>query len=304
MKRLYFICILLGCIVATQTAWAQDIIIKRNADEIEAIVKEIGIHTVTYKRFSNPNGPDYTIPKSDIFMIKYANGEKEVFTDTPSAEEQKTSVQTEMQHREKQRRDSIIARRAEEREREYRNMVGRHNIKVMANAPGLMMTGFESINGYQEAFGIGGQFNFNVLYNFTFSDYTGDIGAGVGITTFIGSFDGFNSSNSSNITYLTIPIEATWRTRKFHWGYSLINAFLIDHKPVGEESIPLENTTLCPYRFAISSDLGWSIRKFDIGFFFTWWVSNLWSERAFDGNSRYNPSYELGFHVAYRFKIG
>ena len=51
-------------------------------------------------------------------MIKYANGEKEVFTDTPSAEEQKTSVQTEMQHREKQRRDSIIARRAEERERE------------------------------------------------------------------------------------------------------------------------------------------------------------------------------------------
>ena len=38
MKRLYFICILLSCIVATQTAWAQDIIIKRNADEIEAIV--------------------------------------------------------------------------------------------------------------------------------------------------------------------------------------------------------------------------------------------------------------------------
>lgn len=298
MKRLFFISILIGCIMATQTAWAQDIIIKRNADEIEAIVKEIGIHTVTYKRFSNPNGPDYTIPKSDIFMIKYANGEKEVFTDTPSAEEQKTSVQTEMQHREKQRRDSIIARRAEEREREYRNMVGRHNIKVKVNAPGLMLTSFTG----SDNIGVGGQFNFNFLYNLTFSNYSGDIGAGLGITTFVGGFDGFKSGEV-NFTYLTIPLEVTWRTRKFHWGYSLINAFRIEHKLVGEERIPLKYSTLCPYRFAISTDLGWSIRKFDIGFFFTWWVSNLYSKDAF-GKSIYNPSVEFGVHVAYRFKIG
>ncbi len=300
MKRLYFICILLSCIVATQTAWAQDIIIKRNADEIEAIVKEIGIHTVTYKRFSNPDGPDYTISKSEIFMIKYANGEKEVFTDTPSVEEQKQAAQTEMQRREKQRRDSIMVQRAEEREREYRNMIGRHNIKVMVNAPGMMLTSFSGTDNI----GVGGQFNFNFLYNLTFSNYTGDFGAGLGITTFVGSFDGFENANSESITYLTIPLEVTWRTRKFHWGYSLINAFLINHKEVGEENIPLENSTLCPYRFAISTDIGWSIRKFDIGFFFTWWASNIWSEDAFHGESIYNPSVEFGFHVAYRFKIG
>lgn len=84
MKRLFYLCILIGSIFISQTAWAQDIIIKRNADEIEAIVKEIGINTVTYKRYSNPNGPDYTISKSEIFMIKYANGEKEVFTTSKS----------------------------------------------------------------------------------------------------------------------------------------------------------------------------------------------------------------------------
>ncbi len=304
MKRLFYLCILIGSIFISQTAWAQDIIIKRNADEIEAIVKEIGINTVTYKRYSNPNGPDYTISKSEIFMIKYANGEKEVFTDTPSVEEQKQAAEAEMQRREKQRRDSILVQRAEEREREYRNMTGRHNIKVMVNAPGLMATSFESIEGYHEAYGIGGQFNFNVLYNLTFSDYTGDFGAGLGITTFIGSFDGFSTSNSTNITYLTIPVEVTWRTRKFHWGYSIINAFLINHKYVGEESIPIENSTLCPYRLGVSTNLGWSVRKLDIGFYFTWWASNMWSEKAFNETSRYNPSYEFGFHIAYRFKIG
>lgn len=299
MKRLYFICILLGCIVATQTAWAQDIIIKRNADEIEAIVKEIGIHTVTYKRFSNPDGPDYTISKSEIFMIKYANGEKEVFTDTPSVEEQKQAARTEMQRREKQRRDSIMVQRAEEREREYRNMIGRHNIKVMVNAPGMMLTSFSGTSNI----GVGGQFNFNFLYNLTFSNYTGDFGAGLGITTFVGSFDGFNSSGT-NFTYLTIPLEVTWRSKKFHWGFSFINAFLIDHNPFNEEEkVPLEYSNLCPYRFALSTNIGWSIRKFDIGFFYTWWASNLWRERAF-GESIYNPSFEFGFHVAYRFKIG
>jgi hypothetical protein len=37
---------------------------------------------VSYKRFSNPDGPTYILPVSDIRYIQYANGEKEYFTDT------------------------------------------------------------------------------------------------------------------------------------------------------------------------------------------------------------------------------
>ena len=59
----------------------QDIIILRNGNEIQAMVSEIGIDDVTYKRFDNPNGPTYTLKKSEIFMIRYANGSKDVFTD-------------------------------------------------------------------------------------------------------------------------------------------------------------------------------------------------------------------------------
>ncbi len=58
---------------------SQDIIIKRSGDEIKTKVTEIGLETIKYKMFDNKNGPTYTILKSDIFMIKYENGSKDVF---------------------------------------------------------------------------------------------------------------------------------------------------------------------------------------------------------------------------------
>lgn len=58
---------------------AQDVIIMRNGDEIKAKVYEITSSDVKYKKFSNLNGPTYTCSKSDIFMIKYKNGDKDVF---------------------------------------------------------------------------------------------------------------------------------------------------------------------------------------------------------------------------------
>jgi hypothetical protein len=61
------------------TLSAQDIITLKNGDEIKAKVQEIGISDVKYKKFENVTGPTYTIMKTEIFMIKYENGEKDVF---------------------------------------------------------------------------------------------------------------------------------------------------------------------------------------------------------------------------------
>ena len=58
---------------------AQDIITQKNGDEIQAIVQEIGDVEVKYKRFDNPNGPNYTLKKSGIIKIQYANGSSDVF---------------------------------------------------------------------------------------------------------------------------------------------------------------------------------------------------------------------------------
>lgn len=62
------------------TTTAQDIIIKRNGDELQCKILEVSGEEVTYKRWSNPNGPTFKEKKEDIFLIKYENGEKETMT--------------------------------------------------------------------------------------------------------------------------------------------------------------------------------------------------------------------------------
>jgi hypothetical protein len=74
-KLLFGILLLAG---ATFTLQAQDVIIKENGEEIQAKVIEVGTNEIKYKKFGNESGPTYTISKSELFLIKYANGTKEV----------------------------------------------------------------------------------------------------------------------------------------------------------------------------------------------------------------------------------
>ena len=71
---------LIAIFILTSTSlFAQDIIVLKNGDEIKAIVQEIGTDAIKYKKFENQAGPTYTMTKSDVFMIKYQNGSKDVF---------------------------------------------------------------------------------------------------------------------------------------------------------------------------------------------------------------------------------
>jgi len=54
-------------------------IILRNGEEISAKVTEVGITDVRYKLCSMPDGPDFVKPKSEIFMIRYKDGSKDLF---------------------------------------------------------------------------------------------------------------------------------------------------------------------------------------------------------------------------------
>ncbi|MEM7107386.1 MAG: hypothetical protein AAF519_04100 [Bacteroidota bacterium] len=58
---------------------AQDIMILKNGEEIETKVYEIRHTDIKYKKFNNLSGPLYTLQKSEVFMIKFENGTKEVF---------------------------------------------------------------------------------------------------------------------------------------------------------------------------------------------------------------------------------
>ena len=69
----------IACVLMTLfVSHAQDIIVLKSAEEIQSRVISITPDAVTYKRWSNLNGPTYTIIKKDIFYIKYENGEKDI----------------------------------------------------------------------------------------------------------------------------------------------------------------------------------------------------------------------------------
>ena len=68
------------------TAFAQDIIICRNGDEISSKVLKISKTEIEYKKWSNQDGPTYTLEKAEVFMVKYQNGEKDVFKEEPAAQ--------------------------------------------------------------------------------------------------------------------------------------------------------------------------------------------------------------------------
>lgn len=71
--------LLILSVLCSLSAMAQDVIVKQNGDEIQCKLIEVGTESIKYKRWSNQNGPIFVEERDDVFMIKYENGEKDVF---------------------------------------------------------------------------------------------------------------------------------------------------------------------------------------------------------------------------------
>ena len=82
-------------LLASVCVSAQDVLVKRNGDEIKAKVLTITPSEITYLLPGNPQDSsaaparEQTLARREVFMIKYENGAKEVFED-----EQTTPVRT------------------------------------------------------------------------------------------------------------------------------------------------------------------------------------------------------------------
>jgi hypothetical protein len=66
-------------IFSISLAYSQDTIVKYNGSTIQGKVLEISVSEVKYKKLNFADGPTYIEKKSEIEMIKYANGMKEHF---------------------------------------------------------------------------------------------------------------------------------------------------------------------------------------------------------------------------------
>jgi len=87
---------IITCFIATflvaNSLFSQDILTKKTGDDIQAKVLEVTTTEVKYKKFDNLNGPIFSILKSDLLMIRYENGSKDVFNETKKNEEKIVSV--------------------------------------------------------------------------------------------------------------------------------------------------------------------------------------------------------------------
>jgi hypothetical protein len=94
MNRIAFIITLCFCHMATHS---QDVIIKTNGEEIKAKIIEVQQTEVKYKQHDNLDGPLFSITKSEVLLIKYENGSKDVFPkdfNSMLKEKEKTDEQT------------------------------------------------------------------------------------------------------------------------------------------------------------------------------------------------------------------
>jgi len=80
MKKIFVFAVILF-FSTNYSLYSQDIILLKNGEEIKALVNEVSIDIIKYKKFENPDGPLYTIEKKSVVMITYKNGYKDIFSE-------------------------------------------------------------------------------------------------------------------------------------------------------------------------------------------------------------------------------
>lgn len=78
MRKLITICLSLLC----YNAFAQDLITKKDGTDIQAKVLEVTTNEVKYKLFDDPDGVTYTARKSELLMVRYESGRKDIFSNS------------------------------------------------------------------------------------------------------------------------------------------------------------------------------------------------------------------------------
>ena len=186
--------------------YTQDIIIKRNGEEIKSKVIEVGTTEVKYKKIDNINGPIFSIFKSDVFMIKYENGTKDVFNEDKSVNN--SSNQSNEQNQLLNRRDHDI-NKTKYKQSGFTNIT-EVNIGLELQHLGLKdyHLGIQTINGYQfssllsTGIGIGFDNTFNNNFIPIFLDIRSNFINGIVSPFIVGDIGySFLLNKNSNYTY-------------------------------------------------------------------------------------------------------
>ena len=73
-------------------AWAQDLITTREGKDIQAKIIEVTSDEIKYKKYNNQEGPTFTLKKSEVLIVRYSNGENEVFANETKSNNSRNTV--------------------------------------------------------------------------------------------------------------------------------------------------------------------------------------------------------------------
>jgi len=73
--------LLLAIVFNSTLSFSQDIITTKAGEDILAKISEVGHTEIKYRKFDNPDGPMFTLLRSDVLMTRYENGTKDVFNE-------------------------------------------------------------------------------------------------------------------------------------------------------------------------------------------------------------------------------
>lgn len=79
MNKTNYLINLVIIILITSSINAQDKIFLKSGENIEAKILEVNVDEVKYKKITNIEGPIFSMPKKEIHMVIYENGESEIF---------------------------------------------------------------------------------------------------------------------------------------------------------------------------------------------------------------------------------
>ena len=139
--RKLFATLFLLCIAGMTTA--QDVIVKNDQTTVMSKVLEITSTEIKYKKWSNQDGPTYSISRSEVLSINYENGEVEKFSDN-ATNQPKASQDVTQPHRKGVMECSgsrlLLNGRALSDE-EVRHLVGEQDYQLYVKGKGLNTAG-------------------------------------------------------------------------------------------------------------------------------------------------------------------
>ena len=86
--------LLIACFFSTNS-YSQDTITKKDGTDIQTKVLEVTTTEVKYRKFDNQTGPIFTVSKSDLMMIRYENGTKDIFNQSSKSTDNTATSETE-----------------------------------------------------------------------------------------------------------------------------------------------------------------------------------------------------------------